>query len=133
FPWPDAQYTFAPLGYRPSVDGRAIVPIYPPGYSLLMAAALWLFGEGSQYLVVPAMSAITIVAVFLLGRQIAGRWVGMAAAVMLIASPVFLFQTCVPMSDVPATAAFTIAMLLILRPAIGSAVAAGILSGAAFL
>ena len=48
FPWPDAQRTFAPLGYRPSIDARAIVPTYPPGYPLLMAAALLLFGHGAQ-------------------------------------------------------------------------------------
>src|SRR5262249_649726 len=39
-PWPDAAETWAPLGYRPSPHERdAIVPIYPPGLPLLMAAA----------------------------------------------------------------------------------------------
>ena len=40
-PWPDAPLTFAPAGHRPSptVPG-AIVPICPPGLSLLMAPFL---------------------------------------------------------------------------------------------
>ena len=109
------------------------MPTYPPGYPLLMAAALRLFGHGAQYFVVPVMSALTVVAVFLLGRRIAGAWVGVTAALFLSASPVFLFQTCLPMSDVPATAALTIALLLISRATIGSAAGAGIAAGAAFL
>src|SRR4030095_6489912 len=37
FSWPEREWTFAPLGYRPlSADG-AIVPTYPPGLPMLMA------------------------------------------------------------------------------------------------
>src|SRR6476469_4840688 len=39
-PWPSAIETWAPLGYRPALDRRdAIVPLYPPGLPMLMAAA----------------------------------------------------------------------------------------------
>jgi hypothetical protein len=83
---------------------------------------------------------VTVFAVFLLGRQIAGDWVGLIAAAWICASPSFLFQSVIPMSDVPATAAWTLALLLIFRSArhrhdttIASAMAAGACAGAAIL
>ena len=36
-PWPDADWTFSPLGYRPGPD-HTLVPTYPPGFPLLLAA-----------------------------------------------------------------------------------------------
>lgn len=132
-PWPDVRYTLAPLGYRPSFDNRATVPVYPPGYPLLMAVALSIFGQGAQYLVVPLLAALTVLATFLLGRQVAGNWIGLSAAFLLCASPSFLFQTVTPMSDVPATAAWTLALLLVLRPTLTRAIAAGACCGVAIL
>jgi hypothetical protein len=35
-PWPSADWTFTPLGYKPTADGTAIVPIYAPGPRMLM-------------------------------------------------------------------------------------------------
>lgn len=29
-PWPERQWTFSPLGYRPTEDGRMLVPTYAP-------------------------------------------------------------------------------------------------------
>lgn len=130
-PWPDAQHTFSPLGYRPSVDGAAIVPTYPPGYPLLMAAALTLCGQGSQFIVVPALAGITVIAVFLLGRRTSGPWAGLMATIWISVSPAFLFHSVIPMSDVPATAAWTLTLLLILRPTLARATAAGLCCGLA--
>jgi ABC-type multidrug transport system fused ATPase/permease subunit len=132
-PWPDARYTLAPLGYRPSFDGRATVPVYPPGYPLLMTAALSIVGQGAQYLVVPLLATVTVLVTFLLGRQVAGNWGGLTAAFLLCASPSFLFQTVIPMSDVPATAAWTLALLLVLRPTLTRAIMAGAFCGIAIL
>jgi hypothetical protein len=98
-----------------------------------MAAALAIAGQGAQYLVVPLLAALTVLGTFLLGRQMAGHWVGLAAAFLLCASPSFLFQTVIPMSDVPATAAWTLALLLILRPTLTRAIVAGFCCGVAIL
>jgi hypothetical protein len=133
FPWPHAQLTLSPLGYRPSIDGQAIVPVNPTGYPLLMAAMLRLFGQGAQYVVVPATAALTIVIVFLLGRRVAGPWAGLMAATLLSVSPAFLFHACVPMSDMPATMAWAAALLLILRATVGAAFGSGFFVGAAIL
>src|SRR5688572_25559877 len=44
-PWPDGQWTFAPLGYRPSPHGDAIVPTYAVGFPLLLALFKYLGGQ----------------------------------------------------------------------------------------
>ncbi|HEY2905236.1 MAG TPA: hypothetical protein VGJ29_04995, partial [Vicinamibacterales bacterium] len=36
-PWPFADWSFAPAGYRPAADRGVIVPTYPVGVPLLMA------------------------------------------------------------------------------------------------
>jgi len=102
-PWPHAEWTFTPAGYRPSPMRRDfLVPICPPGLSLLMSAAKFL--RVSMLLVVPLCGAFAVWWTFVLGRRIAGSLAGAASAVLLVCSPVFLFQVVQPMSDVPAAA-----------------------------
>ena len=111
-PWPDADATFAPLGYRPGLERGTIVPSYSPGLPLLMAGLLLLFGREGPFLVVPLLGGLSIVSVFLLGRRVAGEACGLATALLLLTSPVFLFQLKEPMSDVPATAWWLLVILL---------------------
>jgi hypothetical protein len=134
-PWPDALYTYSPLGYRPSADQHTLAPIYPPGYPMLMAIALSIFGQDAYVLVVPLLAAFTVFLTFQLGRHLANVWVGLIAAVWLCASPSFLFQTVTPMSDVPAMAAWTLALWLIFaRTATApTAIGAGVCIGLAIL
>jgi hypothetical protein len=102
-PWPNAEWTFTPAGYRPSpVRKDFLVPICPPGLSLLMAAAKTV--RISMFLIVPLCGALAAWWTFLLGRGIAGPLAGAASAVLLVCSPVFLFQVVQPMTDVPAAA-----------------------------
>jgi dolichyl-phosphate-mannose-protein mannosyltransferase len=130
-PWPRAIFTWSPLGYVPSADGAAIVPAYPPGLPLLMAAAQAIAGFCAAFLVVPICGALTIWLTYLLGgRLFAAPSIGLAAAVLVAASPVFLFQLMNPMSDVPATAAWTAATLLTASARPG---AAGLAAAAAML
>jgi hypothetical protein len=111
-PWPEPEWTFSPLGYRPGLQRGTIVPAYPPGLPLLMAGFVVLFGRDGPFFVVPLLGGVTIVAAFLLGRRVAGDVCGLATAALLLTSPVFLFQLKEPMSDVPVTAWWLIAILL---------------------
>ena len=127
-PWSNALFTLSPLGYAPGTSGQDIVPTYPPGLPLLMAASRKVLGSNGQYYVVPALAALAVWLTFLLGRSLTGRAsVGFSAALVLAASSPFLLMTMLPMSDVPAAAAWTLALLL----ALNGSVAASFASGAA--
>ena len=116
FSWPNREWMFSPLGYRPlSADGT-IVPTYPAGLPILMAVFLAVIGDSGPFYVVPVLGAFTLWFTYLLGTAAAGsRTVGAAAALLLLASPVFLTHLIVPMSDVPAAAGWTLAAVLILK------------------
>jgi len=114
-PWPLAIETWAPLGYRPAA-GRsdAIAPLYPPGLPLAMALVQFVVGYCGAFVVVPIAAAATIALTFLLGLRVFDRpappcW----AALLVAASPVFLFQSMSPMTDVPVTAAWALTLVLL--------------------
>jgi hypothetical protein len=113
-PWPLAIETWAPLGYRPAA-GRvdAVAPLYPPGLPIVMALLQSVFGYCAAFAVVPISAAAAVAFTFALGLRVSGRaspalW----AALLVAASPVFLFQSMNPMTDVPVVAAWTLALLL---------------------
>jgi len=116
-PWPDAAETWTPLGYRPSPQARgAIVPIYPPGLPLLMAAAQAVAGFCGAFVVVPLCGALTIWLTFLLGRRLFDSpAIALVGAALVASSPVFLYQLMNAMSDVPVTAFWTLALVLAVR------------------
>lgn len=103
-PWPLAEWCLSPLGYRPGVDAGTVVPTYPPGLPLIMAGVAGVGGAGAVFWVVPLMGAAAVWLTYLLGRRSSDAASGAAAAFLLAASPVFLYQIVQPMSDVPATA-----------------------------
>ena len=131
-PWPGAPETWTPLGFRTIPgDPSAIASVYPPGLPLLMALFQAVAGYCGAFLVVPCCSALTVWLTYRLGRRLfdAPR-VGLVAAALIAASPVFIYQIMNAMSDVPATAAWTLALLLLVsdRPLLsGLAVGAAIL------
>jgi hypothetical protein len=131
-PWPDATLTFAPAGHVPSpIVKGAIVPICPSGLSLLMAPALAVGGRTAMFAVVPLCGVLIVVATFLLARR-SGDGVGLASAAVTAASPIFLFQIIQPMSDVPATAFWLMALALAMRTQ-PAAAAAGLCGAIAIL
>ena len=131
-PWPDAPLTFAPAGHVPSPTVRgAIVPICPPGLSLLMAPALAVGGRAAMFAVVPLCGVLLVVATWLLGRRV-DEGVALAAAAVTAASPIALYQVIQPMSDVPAAAFWVLALALATR-ARPAGVAAGLCGGVAIL
>ena len=109
-PWQNVPWSLAPLGYRPGVDVGIIVPTYPPGLPLVMAAFARVGGPGAVYWAVPVLGAVAVWLTYLLGRRHAGATSGAAAALLLAASPVFLYQLVQPMSDVPVTAWWLLAL-----------------------
>jgi hypothetical protein len=102
--WTHAAEAFCPIGFRPAIDRGAVAPVYAPGFPLMMSAASRLLGQIGPPLVVPLCAGATIYLAFLLGRKMYGPTVGVAASALVATSPVFLFQSVQPMSDVPVTA-----------------------------
>ncbi len=113
-PWPDADATFAPLAYRPAQRAGAIVPVYAPGLPVLMALGQLSIGRCGAYVVVPLLAAWLVWTTFRLGALIWSPLVGLASSLLVATSPVFLFMTMNPMSDVAVTAFFTAGLVLAL-------------------
>jgi hypothetical protein len=123
-----------PLGYRLGTDRASVVPIYSPGYPMLMAAVDLLGPAGSMFLVMPFLAGIAVWATYLLGSITVGRVAGMIAALILATSPAFDLQlTHGPMSDIPAMALWTVVLVLLPRRSRNSAFLAGIVAGTAIL
>ncbi len=99
----------APLGWRPGTTPGAQSPTYPPGLPLLMALPHALTGIDGANAIVIGSAAIAVWA----AGMIAGGVAGIIAAILLAFSPVFLYQSFQPMSDVPVTAAWMLCFLLV--------------------
>ncbi len=132
-PWPNGLETLTPLGYRSSPDGTAIVPVYPIGLPLMMAAARSLGGHPAIFAIVPLAGALAIVSVYLLGIRLGSPWIGLGAAWLLAANPVLLYMLMNPMSDVPVTALWLAAAVACASPRPGAALLGGLLTGLAVL
>lgn len=106
---------FAPTGFVPSrVAPFAPVPICGAGLALAMTPFA-LVNRDAVFLVVPLFAALAVWLTFVIGRQMDDGITGACAAVLLALSPVFLYQSVQPMSDVPATALWLAALALVNR------------------
>ena len=134
FDWPYASRALAPLGYLPAADGHSMVPIYAPGLPMVMAVFQIAAGPTAVFWVVPLLSALAVWCTYLMGAGLAGRLVGASAAVLLATSPTFLFHTLImPMSDVPATAWWALALASSLSPRRGAPIVGGLAVSLAIL
>ncbi|HVH26523.1 MAG TPA: hypothetical protein VM818_07190 [Vicinamibacterales bacterium] len=131
--WPFAAQALAPLGYSPTPERTAMVPIYSAGYPLLMAVFEWLGGRQAVFYVVPLVGGLAVWATYLMGIRVGGPAIGIPSAVLLATSPAFLFQLMFPMSDVPVTAWWALALALVVSDHRGAVFAAGLAAGAAIL
>jgi hypothetical protein len=132
-PWPAAAATWCPLGSSPAPDGQTLVPRYPPGLPLLLAAAEAAGGPSAVWAVVPVLGALLVAGVGWLAARLAGPVAGLVAASTAATSPTFLFHVVQPMSDVPAAAAWTAAVALAMRGTTLGAGCAGLAAGAAVM
>jgi hypothetical protein len=131
-PWP-REWATTPLGYRPALELRMMVPTYSPGLPLLMAVLQGVGGRPAVYYVVPFFGAAGIWLTYLLGSRLAGRQAGLLAALLLLASPSFLHMLVQPMIDVPSAAAWTCALYFAIKPGLRHACAAGVATALAIL
>ena len=131
--WPDAEWTFSPLGYRPGVNPGEIAPTYPSGFPVVMAAARVAAGDAAPFGVSPMLGAVAALSTFALGALLHSRVAGVVAAALLTTSPIVLFQVVQPMSDVPVTAWWALAWLFALAPFPQGPFAAGATAGIAIL
>jgi hypothetical protein len=107
-----------PLGFVTGPKPGTMAPTYPPGFPahLLAAAVLagWRFGP---YLVSPLAAVLTVLLIYLLGRDLGLSRIAAGVAAAICATwPVFLFQGLQPMSDVVATM-WSVAAILFARRA----------------
>lgn len=96
-------YLTSPLGWRPASDTTQ-APTYPPGLPLLMAVPHAIAGLDGAASVVAVSAALAVLATGMLAARLSGGVAGILAAILLAFTPVFLFQSIQPMSDVPVTA-----------------------------
>lgn len=109
-PWPEGQWTFSPLAYRPSPSRDAIVPIVSPGFPLILAALMFVGVQCAAKVVVPITAGILVAATYAIGRRAGSDQLGAAAAWLLATSPIVLYTLMSPMSDMPAAAFWALAV-----------------------
>jgi len=124
------DWSFTPLGYRPSAD-HTLVPTVAPGLPLLMTLFTAVLGDCGPYIVTPVCGALLVILAYGLGVRVSGRAVGAIAALSVASSPTVLFMSLWPMSDVPAAAFWTASLLLACRSSIVGNIASGAAAGVA--
>lgn len=132
-PWPNPQWTFAPLGYRPAEGEQSIVPTYSAGLPMLMAAAAFVGGHCAMFAIVPVSLGVAVLATYGLGARLGSPTAGGIAAWFVAASPVVLEVAVESLTDVPAMAAWSLAFWLLLGRSRSSVVAAGLCAAMAIL
>ena len=115
-PWPNAEWSFSPLGYRPAEPpGQwAIVPTYSPGLPLLLAGAKLLGGQCALFSVVPLLTGLGVLVTYGIGKRLVSPWGGVIAAWLVAASPAVIAIALEPLTDVPVMTAWSIAIYVIL-------------------
>jgi len=109
-PVPRVEEIASPLGFMPSPDGSALVPVFSPGAPLLMAAARLMAGADAVFWVSWICQAALVGVVFLLARHRYGTLTAGLAAALMAAHPVAAAYAMQAMSDVPATLATVLAV-----------------------
>lgn len=109
-PWPSADWSFAPLGYRPAARRGFLAPTYAPGLPAVLALFVLAGGRDAVFLATPIFAGLTVLVAYLVGARL-GRLTGLLGAVWLALSPAFVFMTALTMSDIPVTMWWLLAAL----------------------
>ena len=134
-PWPNNDWTFTPLGYRPAASKTewSIVPTYSPGLPMLMAGAKFVGGQCAMFAVTPLLTGLAVLATYGLGCRLGSPVTGVVAAWWLATSPAVIVSMMEPVTDVPVMAAWTISFYFLLGNSLRSAAAAGLFAALAIL
>jgi len=136
-PWPNAEWSFSPLGYRPAEPPGQwkIVPTYAPGLPMLLAGAKWLGGQCALFAVVPLMTGLGILVTYGIGKRLVSPWGGVIAAWLVAASPNVIGIAVEPLTDVPVMTVWAISIYLLLARIGGrlSPALVGLVAGMAIL
>ncbi|HYN09648.1 MAG TPA: hypothetical protein VES67_19860 [Vicinamibacterales bacterium] len=144
-PWPNLTWSFTPLAYRPGPgrwlvtppvphearDRWAIVPTTAPGLPLLMAGAKRIAGHCAIFWVVPICGALLVLATYGLGERMGSPVAGLIAAWLVATSPTTQRMVLEPMSDVPAAAAWAVALRCLFGRSVSAGACAGLAAGLA--
>jgi hypothetical protein len=114
-PWPNATWSFSPLGYRPAErrEPGAIVPTYSPGLPLLLAGAKLVGGQCALFAVVPLFAGLAVLVTYGIGKHLVSPWGGVIAAWLVAASPIVIGIAIEPLTDVPVMTAWAISIYLL--------------------
>ncbi len=128
---------FIPLAYEPGPRPRTMVPQYPPGYPLHLAAVAILAGWAyAPHFVSPLAALLFVLVTYFLARELSlSRPFAFVSAAIVAGSAVLLSQAEQAMSDVVAALWATAAVLFALRSRRSAAwaIAAGAAMGMAVL
>jgi hypothetical protein len=122
-----------PLGFTGSLDGRAIVPTYPPGLPLVMAVARTVGGADAVFLTAWLAGAALTIATFLVARARYGIDTALFAAVIVVVQPIVVSYSIQAMTDVPAALWTALAAWLLVGTATPWPVLAGVAGSLAIL
>jgi 4-amino-4-deoxy-L-arabinose transferase-like glycosyltransferase len=122
------------LGYRPAEYPGALVPTYAPGYPMMMALATGIARTpAAVFAVVPLLGAAAVWLTYLIGKQLDGPTTGLFGALLVASSPTLVQHVVLSMSDVPVTALWLAATLLLFRRTNATALFSGLACSAAIL
>ena len=125
------QFFRAPFSFSPSAA-------HPPMTSLLLAAGAYVVGlhggTTSSLLVMAVLGTGVVLCVGLVGRAVAGPWVGLTAAGLAAVAPNFWMPSGILMSETPAMLFMALILLavvrLVRRPTAAAALLLGLACGA---
>ena len=112
-----SPWVYTPHGFTPEGASSGLTPTYPTGLSLHYAAGALMLGWqwGPLAVAVLASVATVLLTYFILRELDVGRPLALVGAAAIAGSPLFLFVSFIPMSDVPTTAWVALAVLGALR------------------
>lgn len=113
---PEFDHLFIPLGFVHGREPYTMVPSYPPGLPLMMAAASLIAGEHASFFIVALVTALALPLMVRLGIALGlTRAWAVAGAAILALFPTLLFMGIQPMTDSIATTIAIAAVLCALR------------------